>query len=129
MATSLTAVRVELDRSLAQSIGGANLDRIIEIWLNDMGALWIRNMSLVMPYSRSVSRRGMPPRSKSGTLVKSLRKRVYGRTLEIYSVDYGPWLIHNLDRDWTQKAWERTRGQSQTIFNRAVQRVLGRRLS
>ena len=116
MAVRLT---VRVDLSGFKAIEGL-VDRIIKILIRKVAEEMLKAMRKVMPFNRRPSRRGKPPYSKTGKLVRSFRYTLRGKTAWVYGEDYGRTLVKDLDRDYITAAWRLVRPRLQSLLNEAV---------
>ena len=110
---------VKLDLSGFRAIEGL-VDRIIKILIRKVADAMLMALRKVMPYNRRASRRGKPPFSKTGELVRSFRYVQRGKTAWVYGEEYGNTLVKDLDRDFITAAWRLVRPKLQMLLNEAI---------
>ena len=101
------------------------IQRIIAIFIKKVGEAMMLAMAKVMPYNPRPSRRGKPPYSKSGRLVRSFRAVNAPKSATIYGESYGRTLRTKLDRDYVTAAWRLVKPNLQKLLNEAIREAQG----
>ena len=96
------------------------IQKIIGIFIRKVTDAMLVAMQRVIVYNARPSRRGNPPYSKTGRLVRSFRAVHTRRMGKIYGVSYGRTLVRDLDRDYVTAAWMKVRPQLNNLLSEAA---------
>ena len=113
-----TNIRIDLSEF---DLGGAVQD-VIRIFIRKVAQEMEKAIAKVMPYGRRPGRRPMPPRSKTGRAIRSLRYTTRRKSANIYAVGY----LRDLQEagwDYVTPAWRMVKPRLQSLLNEAIQEV------